>query len=254
MQIKYLYFLLCVNLSLSCHFEKKEVTEKGSDGITMKYKTNKLGNADGLVKYYSKSNKLVAESNFENGMINGSYKIFNESGTLIELAMFTNDIPNGYRIVYNENGQIQYKDYKYFGLPVGGRTYYKNGIFDYYQYTDFNRQIIFKAFYKNGNLVKAVNYENLINNIFINKSEDLSKEILGLFIYKVSPPNIKISYNLCSGDTNLASKKTVLKEFISDNEIIDTNIAIVQNTRYFIEIITEIENCKSQKKYYKYLF
>jgi hypothetical protein len=190
---------------------------------------------DGEVKYFrKKNNTLSCIALFKDNELNGLVRKFDSTGNqVIDLMNYDDNLPNGYHYVYN-NSIISYSDFSYYGLYVGPRFYYDSGKLSFFQFTDFNRNIIFHSVYddkgvkeKSGNpMVYSLN-KNL---------RDGNLEEIGVLLYLINPPKIKITYEIGLIDT--LSKK--------ERDVVEYN----PNQRVFLDTSLESKKSNSLEKYF----
>jgi hypothetical protein len=172
---------------------------------------------DGLVKFYDvKSNRLVKEENYKNGVLDGPCSEFYQNGILSIKYEYSNGLVHGHQYLYDTVGRLISENNYYYGLRVGdGIEYGGNGISDYNFYS-LDNTLLFHISYDSVKQKKILDLEK--NFFFYTQSEyqimdsmHLSKMRKEYLLYLPNPPKFRFDYTLVVVDSMSRVKSEVAK-------------------------------------------
>src|ERR1700722_14986147 len=113
------------------------------DGTTAEGRISPDTVFDGPIKFYNaKTNRLIEEGNYVNGIKSGTDVIYNTNGTIGSKAGFADGKQNGYSFLFDTNGNLVQKTYNYYGLNVGASVNYINDSVKEYYFYDLDENVL----------------------------------------------------------------------------------------------------------------
>lgn len=129
-------FIYILVFFLSCKNDKIKTIRYGNfiaKGEIIIHSNDTIFN--GLIKYYdAKTNELIFTEEYLNGNLNGPSIVFND-GLISHINYYENGFLNGWSEVYGENETLTYKQFNYFGLPVGPSIKFNKNEIDFSFYS-----------------------------------------------------------------------------------------------------------------------
>jgi len=173
---------------------------------------------DGLIKFYDlKSNKLVRECNYKNGIRDGIDNTYYENGGLAIKGFCVNGLQSGYSYNYNKDGDLLLMEFYYYGLKVGNNIEYSHGKVLHYWFSSLDYLDLLDLDYDSlkTKQITELNTEYFFYHyheysLLLEKDSTVRKG--QYFFYTPNPPNFDFKYSLVLIDSTY-KLISVLKEF-----------------------------------------
>lgn len=209
---KFILFIFLCFFLISCDSEKKSEELDLGDMIAKGEIKDSIYN--GKISFYNKATgKLIAESNYINGVLNGEYKKYNDSNKVIVLGNYNDGLPNGYSYVYDGNGKLKVKSFIYYNIRVGACIQYLNDKPKKYYYYSLDNKLLFYIDYDS---INGKGILDIAKNFFFINSYNVDNTTDEYRLYNINPPKYNFKYSLVTVDENKKIKDTI-QEFNSNN-------------------------------------
>ena len=142
-------FQIIVILSFSnCQSKSENKTIQIDSNTFAVGKLNDSNNYNGIIKFYdAKSNKLIYEGNFENGIENGLYKEFYPNGSLKAIKNYYYGKEYGASSFYDSFGLKILENNFFYDIPAGSIIKYKSGKPLFYDFNSLDNENLFHINY-----------------------------------------------------------------------------------------------------------
>ena len=206
--------LLIFIFSIGCKDKRPVSITIGENRIEGDITSDTLFN--GLIKSYDKSNRLISEGYYLNGIKDGEYKQFYENGALNYNLFYKDGKENGIAEAFNEKGDTLSRDFYYYGLRSGNAEKYEKNKLKTYSFLSLENQVLIYFDYDS---LKGKQLPELFHNFFFysensyfEKLTDTSAIKREYFLYTPNPPMQEFNYSLVRVDKSLNVLSTI-KEF-----------------------------------------
>jgi hypothetical protein len=153
---------------------------------------------NGEIKYYD-NNTLVSKENYINNQRNGLSISYYANGVIKEESQYTLGLINGFERQYDKKGSIESIYYYYYGVSMGPLYNYENKIIKEYYFSDFEGHTLFSSFYDSlGNIIEKSKEYFFFT---ANRGSYESQSGIHLFMYLLSPPKLRMNYQICIKDS-----------------------------------------------------
>ena len=183
---------------LGCFGNKEKTIHKGDFDLVGHFMNDTILN--GAVKFYDKSQKLVAIRTYSNDILNGYSTTYHSNGNTHDSVIFINNSEIGFNYIFDSLGHLIYKANYFYGKQMGPVfTYSANKIVEY-SFNNFEGDILYfysydtatkKEYYPSDKfLIKAGTTEVSVN----------GKDGITIFLYIFTPPHLRLKYKICQLD------------------------------------------------------
>lgn len=210
-------FVLCIACKNN---SRKKIVTVNKDGLTVKGYIVNDSIFDDTVYYYDAREQLVRKEYFQSGKLEGHSIEFYANGKMRSLFSYTSSIRNGVNGYYDSSGRIVYRDFYYYGVPVGPIT-----LFDEKEspkrffFINFQNETLMDIDYRNWLGVSTI-YGNCINYTYGMQRRDTTREV-SLFLYLINPPKFKFEYSIFKKKSRSEKDFRKVKDISSDYPFID---------------------------------
>ena len=204
---------LIIIVFLGCHksefkFQTIIVDDLKAEG---NIKVNKDTVYDGLIKFFDKrSDKLLYEEHYQNGMLNGETKHYYENGRVKISLNYRVEKENGYTTFYDSTGKIISQNYMYYGIRMGDGIEYLNGLVKSFIFLNLDGDILFQLNYDS---IKSKRISDLQNGFFYYNIYQIDKQVSGnskdYLFYIINPPKYLFTYSLVRIDEHYNVLNTI---------------------------------------------
>ncbi len=202
-----LYFVSIAYLLAACQHSHIRSVNLG-DGVIAEGRISADTVLDGTIKFYdAKSNQLLEEGNYVNGVKSGMDIIYNRNETIASKSIFANGRQNGYSFHFDSSGKLVQKSYSYYGLNGGGSVnYYNDSVKEFYFY-DLDDNVLM---YLNYDSINGRRLGDIQRNLFFfHDSYYEPYDIHGVlhswksyFVYTPNPPKFDFRYSFVTVDSS----------------------------------------------------
>jgi hypothetical protein len=161
---------------------------------------------DGAVKFYDiKSNQLIEEGNYVNGIKSGADIIYNRNGTIASKAEFADGKQNGYSFHFDTSGNLVQKSYNYYGLNVGASVNFINDSVKEFYFYGLDENVLM---YLNYDSIKGKKLGEIQPKLFFfhdtyyQPYDDHDMSLKSFFVYTPDPPKFDFKYSLVLVDSS----------------------------------------------------
>jgi len=173
---------------------------------------------EGVIKFYDvRSNKLMQESYYTQGIENGERNDYYQNGKLAARSFLENGKRNGYSLFFDTTGELIAKDFFYYGIRTGNSSeYVGSSISDYWFYSLDNKLLFYISYdtlsksKKITDMQKSFFFYNQrsYSDLTLNGLNSVAREYL---IYTPNPPHYNFRYSLVLSDENYTKVEEVMK-------------------------------------------
>lgn len=149
--------------------------------------------------------KLLAKATYKQNKKDGELVEYYDNGKVFSRSEFVNDIQSGATMVLDSNGAKLQQSYFYYGLPVGPVIDYKNSKESKFRFITFDGIELYNCEYKSPDQILE---QGRLLNYSINSFLDENQLRLSIFLYLISPPHKKLTYNIF--DKNIKTGDSLL--------------------------------------------
>ena len=148
---------------------------------------------------------------FKFGLEDGISVRYYADGVLSDSIIYKRGSKNGFSFKYDHSGRLSYKIYNYNDRSLGHvYTYSPTGDLKSYQFFDFEGNLIYQSYRKDSSTYEKGNLINVrLNNVI---EEGVEKKVL--FMFLLSPPDLKIDYEIAilNSKRQIISSKRIVGE------------------------------------------
>jgi antitoxin component YwqK of YwqJK toxin-antitoxin module len=178
---------------------------------------------NGLIKEYDvKTNKLLSETEYLNGVLNGNRIEYYSNAKISSMSQYDMGKINGVVSIYDTNGLLVKKDRFYYDMRVGESIEYFRGSVADFSFYSFDRELLMTINYLSPVKKRITDFvdgfffikEDVFSEVTVNGISDKKKEF---FLYIPNPPEYNFRYSLVLTDS-LYHQIKVVKELNAETE------------------------------------
>jgi hypothetical protein len=233
-------------LFIGCKYPKDKISKKVINGEIVESVFIDDSIMNGITKFYDAKGHLTNKIFYRSGIKDGLCIDYFPDSRVRDSSNYTSSLKNGLHYLYDSTGNLIYQGYYFFGRQMGGEFFYKYGKPIAYLFHDFEGKNIYSCKYDS---IGMSAYTGELININLYKLSEDETPHYGLFLYLISPPDVKVKYTLMLANKDETGKRT-LAEFANERQFVDTSLPILPDGKNYFLFVDYSDSLNHTNKAY----